>query len=152
MGIVMVALLAGGCSRDEEGPATQDCKRGTVGCGCAEGGQCGEGLACEQNLCTGMGSIELTVDPRARGCELLFDGSSAPVVGVDFSQGVKGVFVTEDPRTAVTFIAGEDAPIKDGSVRVNYADHGKGAPPISVTYCTDTKGAGIDGAKVSHDG
>jgi len=97
--------------------------------------------------------VRLSVsDERARGCEVLLEDHGAPVVEVAFESGVKGTQVREAPRTAVVFIAEQDAPIAAGAVEVRFADEGKGAPSIEVVHCTDADGAPLSEAKVEIQG
>jgi hypothetical protein len=110
---------------------------------------CDPGLTCgPDGKCAGGSTSGVTItDPAARGCELLLNeplGTS--VVSVTFANGVKGAWVRESPKVAVTFVAGADAPIASGSVALGL----NGGATVSVTTasCVDLHGTRLNGSPV----
>ncbi len=127
------------------------CSEGEAGCACRAGNTCDDGLACgSDGKC---GAVEVrgvhVSDAAARGCEVVLgEQAGTTVTGVVFKNGLKGAFVREAPRVAVTFVAGGDQAIAAGSVEVRLSGS---APSVTLASgsCVDSKGARLGGAPVS---
>lgn len=91
----------------------------------------------------------LTVsDPNARGCELLLTEGTAEVESVTFDSTVKGTFIREAPRVAISFVAAADAPIAGGAVKVAAA--GDSAQlQVKTVHCFDGKAAPLADVSVT---
>jgi hypothetical protein len=125
------------------------CPAGTANCPCRSGAACDTGLTCgADGKCAGGSTSGVTVtDANARGCELLLnEPAGTAVVGVTFNNGLKGTWVRESPKVAVTFVAGADKAIGDGSVVLALT----GGTSVSVTKasCVDVHGARVNGTPV----
>lgn len=146
LALLCLAVLGAACTC---GP--KPCTEGQSGCACRSGGGCDDGLACASDgRCA---PVEVkgvdVVDPAARGCELvLTEAEGTTVTGVVFKNGLKGAFVREPPKVAVTFVAGGDQAIAAGSVEVQLSGS---APSVALASgsCVDLKGARLGGAPVT---
>ena len=65
-----------------------------------------------------------------------------------YGEGVKGTFVREAPRVALSFIANEDSPIPGSDVQLRILGSGTDVA-IDKVECADKDGAPLDGAMVS---
>ena len=88
------------------------------------------------------------VDSAARGCELLLtEAAGTTVANVTFSNGLKGTWVREAPKVAVTFVAGDNAAITDGSVQLGLTGT-NAAVSLAAGSCVDLNGARLNGNPV----
>lgn len=87
----------------------------------------------------GISGAGVTVsDPNARGCEVLLLEGGARVDSVTFDDTVKGTFIREAPRVAVSFVAAGDAPIAAGAVQVSLSG-GAGDVEVKTVHCVDAQ-------------
>jgi hypothetical protein len=129
------------------------CDGGELGCVCTPAQTCDEGLACVDQQCQRPDALELLVsDPAARSCELLVQETDTRVVGADFGPAVTGVHLREGSRSAVSFLANDDAAIPSGaiSLQVVAPSAGSAAAGIDVVTarCFDREGRELAGATV----
>ena len=139
------------CSSDEEAPPPGDCTAGAQGCACKPGNTCDFGLACTAGKCAAAPSAGLSVsNPAARGCEVLLVEHGATVQTITFDDTVKGTFVREAPRVAVSFVSAKDTAIAQGSVKVVLAGGGTAAGvTVQQVNCVDVAAAPLAGVEVS---
>ncbi len=137
-----LALSLSGCSCN--------CPPGAKDCACKANNVCDDGLTCTANKCAGGVTAGFVVsDPKARGCELvLTESGTTSVSKVTFKSGLKGTFVKEAPRTAVTFVSETDATIPTGGVEVALSGDAQGVT-VSAVSCVDSAGQKLADAKVS---
>jgi hypothetical protein len=144
LGLVSLALLAAACNCGKK------CDAGALTCPCKSGSVCDTGLVCQaDNTCGGGVAKGVHVDATARGCELLLtEAAGTTVAGVSFTNGLKGTFVRESPKVAVTFVAGGDKAISDGSVQLTL---GGDNPSVAMVLgsCVDVHGARLPGSPVT---
>jgi hypothetical protein len=139
--VVLLSVLAlSGCNCNPP-----NCEPGVASCACKTGDVCNEGLACVDSKCVPPVAAGLQVDAAARGCELLLtESGTSTVVSANFKNGVKGTFIRQPPRVAVTFVSGGDTAIG------NNVELGLGGPATGVTVtkssCVDVKGARVGGS------
>lgn len=137
--MLSLALVLGGCN------CNPPCDPGAATCACKEGSVCNDGLACgADNKCVPPVAAGLQVDAAARGCELLLTESGATtVLTANFKNGVKGTFIRQAPKVALTFVSGGDTAIGSN------VELGLGGPTSGITVtrssCVDVKGAPISG-------
>jgi hypothetical protein len=147
--LLALVALAGASACGSQPSKTDACTRGQLGCACTNDKRCTGDLTCSANMCFAQDAVSLVVlEPRARGCEVLLVDAQAALTGVDFGADVRGTSVTEAPRTAVVFIAGEDTPIEEDQVTLRFKAGSLASPQVSAVSCTDANGAPIAGAKV----
>lgn len=102
-----------------EEPDAGRCTPGSAGCACLAESRCEGSLVCDMGLCRAASTRELVVrDARARSCEVVLVEGGTEVLGVEFGSGVRGTFIREAPRTALTFFRESDAAFATGAVRV----------------------------------
>ena len=77
-------------------------------------------------------------DPNARGCEVLLLEGGAHIDAVTFDDTVKGTFIREAPRVAVSFVAAGDAPIAAGAVQVAVTGDA-GEVEVKTVRCVDAQ-------------
>ncbi len=139
--ILLTAALAAGCAGAPSTPDGGACTAGTAGCACLPDDRCTGGLVCDTGLCRDADRRELVVrDGRARSCEVVLVENGTEVVGVDFGAGVRGTFIREAPRTAVTFLRDADAAFGAGAVTVRSTD-ALGTVGLRRGRCFDRDGA-----------
>jgi hypothetical protein len=84
---------------------------------------------------------------NARGCEVLLTEKGGKVQRVTFEGSVKGTFLREAPRVAVTFVSKEDSPIAAGVVKI------EGGPlsgvEVTKVSCVDKSGAKLPDTKIT---
>lgn len=142
---LVVLSFAAACSC---GP--KPCTAGQQGCACKTGNMCDDGLACgADNMCSAVATVGVHVDPAARGCEVVFtEPSGTNVAQVSFKNGLKGAWVRESPKVAVTFVAGADSTIADGSIELGLGGAGAAVTVLSGS-CVDSNGSRLPGTTVS---
>jgi hypothetical protein len=144
LGLAVLLTLAQACS------CGKTCTQGTLSCPCKAGAVCDMGLVCgSDGKCGGVTAKGVHIaDPAARGCELvLTEGAGTSVANVTFSNGLKGSWVREAPKVAVTFVAGADQAIADGAVQLGLT----GANPavsLAIGSCVDVHGSRLAGTPV----
>ena len=132
-----LAVVLSGCNCNP--PA---CDPGTTMCACKEGGVCNEGLSCgADNKCAPPVAAGLQVDAAARGCELLLTEAGSTVVSANFKNGVKGTFIRQPPKVAVTFVSAGDSAIGN-NVELGLSGPSSGLT-VSRSACVDVSGARI---------
>lgn len=94
------------------------------------------------------GGSSLSIDKRARSCDLLIVEGETRIEAVVFGEGVQGTFVREAPNVAVSFIATEDSSIDADAVVVQLAD-ADGEFEITQVACADSAGEPLEDPKVS---
>jgi hypothetical protein len=99
-------------------------------------------VSCEGGPCPGAGlSIAAA---GARGCEvLLTESGGAAVEGVAFDRSLKGTFIREAPRVAVSFVSVGDQPIAAGAVRVTLGAGAFSGITVQSVSCVDDKANAI---------
>ena len=136
---------------DDDGEVTTACggQTGILDCPCGAGDTCDAGLVCVDGTCVTevVAATGLSLPAGARGCEVLLGEGAGRVTDVRFGAGVRGTFIREAPRVAITVVTTGDADFADGVVEVL----GTGTPPATVetARCVDAAGAVIAGAKVT---
>ena len=117
------------------------CDAGTLGCDCAPGKSCGDGLVCVGSVCLAATAQGVTVgNPDVRACDVLLE---APGAAVAFGDAVEGVSLSEGDKLAFSFTARVDATL-DGPVAELLVPGGGGAAltPARVE-CWDRRGAAV---------
>ncbi len=117
------------------------CAPGAQSCACKEGSQCNDALACNpSNVCVPPVAAGLQVsDALARGCELLVtESAGSTVLSAAFKNGVKGTFVREAPKVAITFVSGGDTAL-GANVELGLSGPASGLT-VGKTSCVDVKG------------
>src|SRR4051812_7310457 len=147
------------CSSDEDNPQAPDaasdgCTAGSNACACRAGNTCDTGLVCKTGLCIGATKAGLTVsDPMARGCEVLLLEKDSTVASITFDATVKGTFVREAPKVAVSFVSAGDTAIGAGSIQLALAGASGAGSVSGVTVqtvsCVDAKAAALSGVHVT---
>lgn len=138
--VLLTVLAVSGCTCNPP-----NCEAGAATCACKTGDVCNEGLACVDAKCVPPVAAGLQVDAAARGCELLLtESSTSTVVSANFKNGVKGTFIRQPPKVAVTFVSGGDTAIGSN------VELGLGGPATGLTVtkssCVDVKGARVAGS------
>jgi hypothetical protein len=134
----------------ERDTGTGDCALGSEGCACREGNACNDGLVCLEGICQEEDIVPVEVtDENARACEVLLLDNDARVIGVDFSDNVKGTFVIETPKTAVAFIAKEDVPFQEGDLVVRMADADAETAEVGKVVCFDGDGRPLQDVEIN---
>ena len=148
--LLLLVTLSVGCSCDED-EKEKKCEPGTAGCACIDGSTCDDGLICVDGLCKGESSTGISVsDSDARSCEVLLVDNNAEVARVDFGENVKGTYVREAPRTAVTFLSLNNEAIGSGQIDVRFVKTQEGGNfEVSSATCFDAQGQQLDGAEVT---
>ncbi|MDD9942450.1 MAG: hypothetical protein OXU20_15535 [Myxococcales bacterium] len=91
---------------------------------------------------------QVSIDDRARACDLLLVEGDSPVADVHFGEGVQGTYVREAPRVAISLIAMEDTALPAAPVDIRFAS-GAGDVSLSDVRCADASGDVIDDPKVT---
>lgn len=116
---------------------------GGAGAGAGGGGTSGSGGGGAGGASSGL-SVS---DANARGCEVLLTEKSSKVQRVTFEGSVKGTFLREAPRVAVTFVSKDDSPIATGVVKI------EGGPlsgiEVTKVSCVDKSGAKLPDTKIT---
>lgn len=170
-GFIIVLPLQVGCgdSGNESNPTPQAAAgqagqggsagsgQGGAGAGGAGAGGAGQGGAGQGGVAGSSGSggggaggssSGLSVsNANARGCEVLLTEKGGKVQRVTFEGSVKGTFLREAPRVAVTFVSKEDSPIAAGVVKI------EGGPlsgvEVTKVSCVDKSGAKLPDTKIT---
>lgn len=145
--LALLSSAALGCDDTSENP---ECTPGKASCECTDDGGCDDGLTCEAGVCQAWATTTLTVgDKAARACDVLLEEKGgATIKQVRFDDSVKGTFVREAPRTAVSFVATSDAPIGGGVVIVEMLGGDGSGVTVVKSECAGADGAPISGVSV----
>lgn len=116
------------------------CTAGAQSCACREGATCADGLACNAaNVCVPPVAAGVQIDAAARGCEvLLTESAGSTVLSASFKNGVKGTFIRQAPKVALTFVSGGDTAI-GGNVELGLGGPASGLT-VTKSSCVDLKG------------
>jgi hypothetical protein len=87
-------------------------------------------------------------DPAARGCELLLVEGAGRVESVTFADTVRGTFIREAPRVAVSVVSAGDSPIAQGAVQVALSGDPAGVE-VKTVRCVDAQASALDGVTAS---
>lgn len=135
--LVTLAVAGSACGSDGD---DRSCEPGSAACACLEDDACGDGLACEDGVCRGESDVGISVsDGRARACDLLLAEGAGHVHAVAFGDAVKGTFVREAPRVAVSLISASDAPIPADAVSLRVVGDAADVEVADVA-CADSAG------------
>jgi hypothetical protein len=138
-----------GCS-DERSGRNPECPPGTATCPCGPMNACDEGLSFEDSICRGVVTRTVSIsDERSRSCEVLVsETAGGHLLRATFEDSLRGTFVAERPRVAVSFTATADEPILGSAIGLVQAE-GAGNIEITKSACFDVKGSALAGATVS---
>ena len=139
MGLVLVLILAAGCSS----PAAM-CKPGEKGCACVAQ-TCNGGLACIDGFCAPEQHAGLSVDGNVRGCEVLLADAKGKVASVDFGDSVTGRWLRQGDKVAAAFVANKDSAIGSSAVQVAFAG---GNFDVVNSHCYGARGEELSGSAV----
>ena len=152
--LAALALVAGfscafaACGGGGGNNNTPACAAGAKGCACKAGNACDDGLICSSNVCgEGTASGVVVSSTNARGCDVLLEEKGVRVEKVAFDGSVKGTFIRQAPRVALSFVSASDAPIGAGAIKLTLSGPSSQVAVAKVT-CVDTKAAPIAGATV----
>lgn len=132
------ALGLSGCAC---GPT--ECAPGANACACKPDSTCDANLVCgPSNTCVPPVTAGIAVDDaNARGCELLLtEGPGTTVASVTFKGGVKGTWLRQAPKVAVSFVAGGDSAL-GSNVELGLVGGGASSLTVSKATCVDRLGA-----------
>jgi len=87
-------------------------------------------------------------DPAARGCELLLIEGAGRVESVTFADTVRGTFLREAPRVAVSVVSTGDSPIAQGAVQVALSGDPAGVE-VKTVRCVNAQASALDGVTAS---
>lgn len=130
-------LLATAC------PGPTQCTAGADGCACIAGATCNAGLQCGADLkCVPAVSAGVQFPAEARGCELLLtETAGTQVVSAEFKSGVKGTWLRQAPKVAVTVVAAGDSSLA-GAVQLSLSGPAS-ALTLSKASCVDVRGQAL---------
>lgn len=141
------SLATAACGDDSGG---KSCAAGESGCACLEENACNGDLVCMEGKCTGSFDVGVKVsDGRARGCDVLVNEAGVRVADVTFNDKVKGTFVRESPRVAVSFISTTDAPIDASGIHLQVVGDDRAGVTVESVACADAAGKPLEGVTVS---
>ncbi len=124
------------------------CTAGAKGCACKPGNACDDGLTCTGNVCgEGVSSGVVVSSPNARGCDVLLEEKGVRVEKVAYDSTVKGTFIRQAPRVALSFVSASDAPIPNGAIKLTLSGPSAQVAVAKVT-CVDSKAAPIADATI----
>src|SRR5688572_15046215 len=110
------------------------CGPGERGCACVQQ-SCNTGLVCSAGSCVDESRAGLSVDGKARGCEVVLrDAEGGKLARVAFADDVQGKWLRQGDKIAAAFIAKDDRSIGGGAVQVAYAAGGD-AFEILKSHC-----------------
>lgn len=126
------------------------CSPGALSCPCNSDNSCNDGLICSDATCAAPTLAVVHVsDGAARGCEVVFaENTSTRFASASFKNGVEGQFVREAPKVGMSFVAGADKSINDGSVQVALVGDASGLSVVKAS-CVDAAGHRISGSTVT---
>ncbi len=148
-----MSITLSSCSGCDDSSSGSDCEPGTAGCECRDGDAgpaCDEGLTCVEGVCQGENTIGVSIsDPNVRSCEVLVEEAGAVVVGLTTDGTIKGTFIRQAPKVAITFISLTDEPIGEDALQIRTTGDDSATITVKSSSCADSAGQPIDGATVS---
>ena len=142
----VVGLAA--CGGDDSSSDT--CKPGAAGCECLKDNVCDDNLTCTDGKCAGTFDVGVAVsDPAARACDVLLSETTAQVSSVGFDESVKGSYVRQAPKVAVSFVSAKDAPISGSGISLKLVGSGTDGIEVVSTKCADAQGKALDDVTVA---
>lgn len=141
------ALFACG---DDDDASSNMCVAGNAGCPCLEDDTCKGELACMAGTCQGTFDVGITVsDKNARGCDVLVTEQGSRVADATFGETVKGTFVREAPKVALSFISTSDAPIDGKGIQLQLVGADSDGLQVESVECADRTGKPLKGVTVA---
>ena len=96
-------------------------------------------------------AMSLSVDARARACDVLIVEEGSAVEEVAFGDGVQGTYLREAPHVAISLIAVEDEAISPSAIELRFAS-GEADIRLSEVRCADVDGDPIEDADIVFGG
>jgi hypothetical protein len=142
------SLLACG---DDDDASSSMCVAGNAGCPCLEDDACSsEDLTCMAGTCQGTFDVGVTVSNKnARGCDVLVTEQGSRVADATFGETVKGTFVREAPKVALSFISTSDAPIDGNGIQLQLIGAGSDGLQVESVECADRAGKPLEGVTIA---
>jgi len=146
--LALAASLSVACDDDGGDSPASMCEADPLHCTCSEEEPCPKGFTCEQSECVAENATGIIIGSAdARACEVLLLEDSARVSGVDFSENVRGTFLRQAPRIAVSLTRRMDSSFEAADLTVRSVGS-NGGLSLAHAECFGERGVALKDARV----